>query len=138
MASVPQLELTCTAMGVAMANNVHPELRRLRLENASQALEIERLRMQVADLHEAQMSHWFTGERQLTWREFALQRQGRVSQLLFGVIPRAVEILQTARQNICLRHITPQLHQAYNALWTAEAVLEENELMMEEDYEDED
>ena len=138
MASVPQLEITCTAMGVAMANNVHPELRRLRLENASQALEIERLRMQVADLHQAHMSHWFTGERQLTWREFALQRQGRVSQLLFGVSPRAVEILQTARQLVCLGHITPQLRTAVRAMSMAEAVLEDDELMMEEDYEDEE
>ena len=48
-----------------------------------------------------------------------------------------MEILQTARQNISLRPITPQLHQAYNALWNAEAVLEENELM-DEDYEDEE
>ena len=105
MAAFPQLELTCTAMSVAMANNVDPELRRLRLRNASQTLEIERLRMQVADLQQAQMSHWFTGERQLTWREFALQRQGRVSQLLFWHHP-------TCRGEFanCARHRQPWTH----------------------------
>ena len=137
MAAFPQLELTCTAMSVAMANNVDPELRRLRLHNASQALEIERLRMQVSDLQQAQMSHWFTGERQLTWREFALQRQGRVSQLLFGIIPRAAQILQSARDIVSLGHITPQVRTALRAMTTAVAVLEENEVM-DEDYEEVD
>ena len=137
MTSVPQLEITCTVMHVAMANNVDPELRRLRLHNASQALEIERLRMQVADLQQAQMSHWFTGERQLTWREFALHRQGRVSQLLFGIIPRAVQILQTARDIISLGPITPAVRTALRAMTSAVAVLEENE-MMDEDYEEVD
>ena len=120
-----------------MANNVHPELRRLRLHNASQTLEIERLRMQVADLQQAQMSHWYTGQRQLSWREFALQRQGRVSQLLFGIIPRAVEILQTARDIVSLGHITPQVRTALRAMTSAVAVLEENEVM-DEDYEEVD
>ena len=137
MAAFPQLEQTCAAMGVVMADNIPAEIRRLRLRNASQALEIERLRMQVADLQQAQMSHWFTGERQLTWREFALQRQGRVSQLLFGIIPRAVEMLQTARDIVSLGHITPQVRTALRAMTTAVAVLEENEVM-DEDYEEVD
>ena len=35
MAAFPQLELTCAAMGVAMADNVHAELRSLRRQNNS-------------------------------------------------------------------------------------------------------
>ena len=75
--------------------------------------------------------------RQLTWREFALHRQGRVSQLLFGIIPRAVQILQTARDIISLGPITPQVRTALRAMTTAVAVLEENEVM-DEDYEEVD
>ena len=137
MSAYSQLEQTCAAMGVVMADNIPAEIRRLRLQNASQALEIERLSMQVADLQQAQMSHWYTGERQLSWRDFALQRQGRVSQILFGIIPRAVEILQTARDIINLGFITPAIRTALRAMTSAVAVLEENE-MMDEDYEEVD
>ena len=35
MAAFPQLELTCAAMGVVMADNVHAELRSLRRQNNS-------------------------------------------------------------------------------------------------------
>ena len=119
------------------------EVRALQTRVEEQALEIERLRMQVEDLRQAQMSPYTTGDpiwpqmRQLTWREFALQRQGRVSQLLFGIIPRAVEILQSARDIISLGPITPQVRTALRAMTTAVAVLEENEVM-DEDYEEVD
>ena len=35
MSAFPQLEQTCAAMRVAMADNIHAELRRLRLQNVS-------------------------------------------------------------------------------------------------------
>ena len=55
----------------------------------------------------------------------------------FGIIPRAVEILQTARDIVSLGHITPQVRTALRAMTMAAAVLEENEVM-DEDYEEVD
>ena len=119
------------------------EARLLRVTVDAQALEIERLRAQVEDLRQAQLSPYLTGlphERPRTWREFGEERNRRCDYLTFQVIEPALDLVQTARTDMLTHLSTPAwtipLEQAHNAMCEAERCLED--LTGEEHNESED
>ena len=111
------------------------EVRHLKAMLAEKVLENERLRMQVEDLRQAQMSPYTMGNprwpqmRRQTWREFGEERNRRCDEVTFQVIEPALDLVRSARADMLMHFGTPAwtrpLEQAHNAMCDAERCLED-------------
>ena len=141
MSSFLQMQCASTAMQVVVQEHAPAELQ-AQLE--TQIQENERLRMQVEDLRQAQISPYdetFSRSRQLTWREVGHMQIAQVVYLHEQVIGPTVNMLEEARRDIRMREgtpaYTPDLVQAYHVMRNAEQRLknEDSEDMSEDSKE---
>ena len=141
MSSFWKMQYASTAMLVVVQEHAPAELR-AQLERQMQ--ENERLRMQVEDLRQAQISSYdemFSRSRQLTWREVGEFQMGQVVYMHEHIIGPTVNMLEEARSHIRTLLGTPAwseaLEQAHNAICDAEQRLrDEDDQDMAEDSEE--
>ena len=140
MSSFWKMQYASTAMQVVVQEHAPAELR-AQLERQMQ--ENERLRMQVEDLRQAQISPYdetFSRSRKFTWREVGQIQIAQVVYLHEQVIGPAVNIMEEARRGIRMLEgtpaYTPDLVQAYNAMCDAEKRLRDEDDEEVEDSEE--
>ena len=143
MSSFWKMQYASTAMQVVVQEHAPAEMQ-AQLERQKE--EIERLRMQVEDLRQAQISphrEMFSRSRQLTWREVGQMQHAHVEMLHSEVIEPAVDMLEASRSHIRTLLGTPAwseaLEQTHNTICDAEQRLrdEDDQDMAEESEEGE-
>jgi hypothetical protein len=108
------------------------EERRLLQEKLDQmALELERSRMAAEDARG--QTFWFSGDRPVSWRDYALQREQMITQLTTEVIEPALDLVEEAAAHFR----GGQVNLTYNTLQDVRRVLAQEE-EEEEDSDDDD
>jgi len=96
--------------------------RRLLQERLDQmALELERSRMAAEDARG--QTFWFSGDRPVSWRDYAVQSNQRITQLTYDTIESALVLVEDAAVQIRGGHANV----AYNRLQVARRVLAQEE-----------
>ena len=85
------------------------------------ALELERSRMAAEDARG--QTFWFSGDRPVSWRDYAVQSNQRITQLTYDVIEPALVLVEDAAVEIRGGHANV----AYNRLHDARRVLAQEE-----------
>ena len=131
MSSFWKMQCASIAMQVVVQEHAPAELR-AQLERQMQ--ENERLRMQVEDLRQAQISPYdemFSRSRQLTWREVGQMQHAHVDYLHSEVIEPAVDMLEDSRSRIRTLLGTPAwseaLEEAHNIICDVQLHLQEGD-----------
>ena len=141
MSSFWKMQYASTAMQVVVQEHAPAEMQ-AQLERQKE--EIERPRVQVEDLRQAQISphrESWRRSRQLTWREVGQMQHAHVDYLHSEVIDPAVDMLEDARSRIRRILRTPAyseaLEEAHNIICDVQVHLQEgNHHVIAEDSEE--
>ena len=110
------------ALDAVLMRTQETEERRLLQERLDQmALELERSRMAAEDARG--QTFWFSGDRPVSWRDYAVQSNQRITQLTYDTIESALVLVEDAAVQIRGGHANV----AYNRLQDARRVLAQEE-----------
>jgi len=118
------------ALDTVLSRTQEDERRLLQEKLDQMTLQLERSRMAAEDLRG--QTFWFSGDRPVSWRDFAVQREQMITQLSAEVIEPALDLVEDAAARLRVG----QVNLAYNTLQDARRVLAQEEEEEEEDSEE--
>jgi hypothetical protein len=118
------------ALDTVLSRTQEDERRLLQEKLDQMALELERSRMAAEDLRG--QTFWFSGDRPVSWRDYALQREQMITQLSADIIEPALDLVEDATAHLRGGHADL----AADTLQAARRVLAQEEEEEEDSEED--